>query len=372
MELDHLFSRQHHRACKWLGNKDWLNLTVGENGIEYKIESNPYQSEQERQKFDQSDFDNARLLLDTYAASNAACCFFLNMFCRMLADGPKLYLPTLDHCLAMENTEVNVPFADYRQPYPVTLIELPTEYTEHIKKEYNTNHPPKYVMCQRHDCGVISAAAWFNPNNTIVNTLAPLDAYKTVEDAIVANSDVILPTYGDVRQALDKDFGVADLVQRLALNFSFFMTIHGLRVTGPLHPHRHEEMTKIVNNKKANPGKRERAKNYFVAPIYVVEFEQKLKFFEVEEEAPDAARENLIEGRTHRSPKPHWRRGHYRRQRSGPGLARVDYKYINPIMVMKRLFVGDVADTSATYAATKKPGAPAIGQVLDLPRKQRG
>jgi len=44
---------------------------------------------------------------------------------RMLADGPKVFSFDALTCEALENFELNVSCADYQQPFPSVVIELP-------------------------------------------------------------------------------------------------------------------------------------------------------------------------------------------------------------------------------------------------------
>ena len=47
---------------------------------------------------------------------------------QVAVSGPKVFRPTLDQCLAMEQVAPRIPIGDYAQPYPVMLIDLPEEY----------------------------------------------------------------------------------------------------------------------------------------------------------------------------------------------------------------------------------------------------
>lgn len=43
---------------------------------------------------------------------------------QMAAGGPKVFRPTLDQCLAMEQVARRLASTDYGQPYPVMMVEL--------------------------------------------------------------------------------------------------------------------------------------------------------------------------------------------------------------------------------------------------------
>lgn len=346
MNLSHLFPKEWHKSIKWLGTKQWLTaFDDGADTVTYQIDKNCYISADEYEKYGQETIKRALYLIDQYAGmGGCASAFFLDTVAKMMADGPKLYRPTINQCMAFENTQVNIDFDFYQQPYPVTLIELPDEYKKHIKEEFNVQTPPSYVFCYKMENGIIVTSAWFSANNNIVNILVPKPKWKDIEEAI-CNKNRTDYTNGQIDpKATDQDFDVATLVQRLALNFSLGMTMLGVREIGPLHPHQHELHARTLKNPKANARKRERAQEYMLAPIKLIEFAQNIEFYSIEREPTEGSGEG-----THRSPRPHWRKGHYRRQRHGAGNTLSKLVFIKPIMVMRRNFVGDLADTSVTY-----------------------
>ena len=53
---------------------------------------------------------DARALIELFVISKA------------LADGPKMICPPEDLCEALENVSVDIPFEDYRQPFPVVIV----------------------------------------------------------------------------------------------------------------------------------------------------------------------------------------------------------------------------------------------------------
>jgi hypothetical protein len=160
-------------------------------------------------------------------------------------------------------------------------------------------------------------------------------------------------------QTINQEFGKGDtfkdkvqmplssrIVQRLALNFCILLTQYRERLKErPLNPATYEKFKDY--KKKQNPEKREHAEKIFAGEISVAYFDQHVSFYDVEDE-PTSGEPSLPTGATVR---PHWRRGHHRRQPYGPQASLRKVIFIKPVLVKRVSFIGDVADTSVTYKA---------------------
>jgi hypothetical protein len=63
----------------------------------------------------------------TMGASSCIECFVMS---RTLADGPKVFaFSDALTCESLENFDLSVSTADYMQPFPAVVIELPADYT---------------------------------------------------------------------------------------------------------------------------------------------------------------------------------------------------------------------------------------------------
>jgi hypothetical protein len=337
--IEQLFSREYHPALKFLGGHEWLTFEIEEGRTLVKLQDIRLTRDDYR-KFASDDMDKARYIVEHYCAGDPTTTLFTQTVARALADGPKIFCPAFDQCLALENTEANVTFDFYKQPFPTMIIELPKEYREHLKQEFNSREVPQYVLAYQHTNGMLALTAWINRDNVIVNCMSPSGRYESIEDAIVKN-----------RRSDDLDFKIAEITQRLALNFSLMMTMLGVKIVGPLDQEAFKRNTRHA--KGDDPKKAARARKFLESTVYLCEFQQQIKFYDVSHEGKGGTGEGT--GQEHRSPKPHWRRGHFRQQAHGPQMTLRKLVFIKPVMVMSKFFAGDKSDTTVTYKA-KEPG----------------
>jgi hypothetical protein len=371
--IEQFFPASKHLAIKFLGKKDWLDLTVDpEQGTVGTIKDRiPFEPEDRRQ-FKDEDMKEAARLLEIYASRNSSSAFFLLQVSRAMADGPKLFRPTHDQCIGLENVEVTVPFDKYKQPYPVVVLEIPKTYREYIKTKYNVKHAPVYVLAHKQEPqNIISVTAWFHPDEMIVNIMGPRTKFATIEDALIHNRtqtrttvpdfDLLkkaLPGLGqDALQYADKifrdlqkdadeyNFGVAELVQRLGINFSMMMTTLGTSVMGPTNttPEREAKQRKMLN--RGNDDEKYRARRLLASITHEIKLNQEIRFFDQQTEKVQAKPGQ----HTGKILEPHWRRGHWRFQWHGPGLTLYKYVFIEAQRINKELDSVDLSETSVTY-----------------------
>jgi hypothetical protein len=70
---------------------------------------------------------------------------------RMLSEGPKVFAFDALTCEALENFDLSVSTADYLQPFPSVVIELPTDYTKKRVVPFEAgSHAPDFVIV-RHE-----------------------------------------------------------------------------------------------------------------------------------------------------------------------------------------------------------------------------
>jgi hypothetical protein len=351
---------RYNLGLKWLGGKDWLDVIVNPERTSYAIK--PIVATQEDYAhYAAEDIMLAKNIVDSFVKSGtSADIFFILALAKSIATGPKVFKPTFEQCLALENTEINVPFDFYQQPYPVVILDIPKEYKDRIKTMYEISVAPSHVLSIKHE-NVVAVSAWFNQDNSIVNIISRRQKYTTIEDAIVSNRErqekryeielLEAPELKETEQE-KAEYSVAELVQRLAMNFSLMMTLLGVKIGPPANTTQDkvEKQKKILRNKKSSAQDKYRAKRLLADVAYLIEFNQNIEFYEVEErlEKGDPT------GKSHASPKPHWRKGHFRLQHYGVDNIAVKLIFIKPVMVKAAFFVGDIANTQVTYTAKHK------------------
>src|SRR6202043_2715663 len=84
-------------------------------------------------------------------ALGASACVESFVTSRMLSEGPKVFAFDALTCEALENFDLSVGTADYLQPFPSVVIELPADYTKkRVVPFEEANHSPDFLIV-RHE-----------------------------------------------------------------------------------------------------------------------------------------------------------------------------------------------------------------------------
>lgn len=289
---------------------------------------------------------------------NVVSTFLMHAMSKALADGAKVFKATTQQCLDLASDEgemsCDYPFSDYLQPYPVFILELPLDYQQRLKTLFKTSAAPTHVFCHHEPGKMITVSAFFGVDNVVTHLTPNRAEYNTLEDAIVSNRrrrvnnhDIVDPT-----AYKDADFDVAELVQRLAINFGMWMTFIGTHIKGPLDP---EEYARLKHESTLKSHKKQRraghARQQLLASLQQICFNQVVEFHDEVIEVdvhPDH------QGGTGRSPKPHRRKAHWRNQACGPQLSERKWIPIKAVIVRKSAFVGSPSQMTTTYVTKKK------------------
>ena len=265
---------------------------------------------------------------------------------KALASGPKLIRPTYEQCVALAHCEANVPFADYEQPYPVVIVELPQQWMQEQDERLRPhagevrvgwNKPPQYVVVfHDKDTGYLRTDVVADAARGIqwCNTMSALHRGQTIEEALHSRSPESSPDLE--RSVIDK---------RLGINLCLMMTCHGIRDLGPLHPKKKKAGKK---KKRAEHDWEQERTKMLARGVNLLEFEQNVVFYQ-HLRRDDAQGSDDVEPGTHTSHRPHWRRGHFRRVPCGQGRAARKLVFIKPTLVGRQFFMGDVGKSVTTY-----------------------
>jgi hypothetical protein len=289
--------------------------------------------------------------------------FWYNCLSKSLAGGPKLFRPTTEQCVALEHTAATFPFDMYRQPYPVVILEIPEGYRTHLVERYHVSETPSHVLVHHDDKNnYISVSAFLSMSNIITHLTPKREEYENIEDSITKNrnrrKDHILADVGRiaVNPESEADFDAAENVQRLAMNFAMMMTLLGVKNQGVENPEqfRRWQAESRATRRGGIPTHRAiEAQENMAAAMYMLAFEQQIDFYdEIEEQV--AVGDPVELERLHKSPRTHWRRGHWAQQPHGPMSSLRKAIYRKPKLVNERYFLGDVKNTSVTYTAHPK------------------
>lgn len=349
---------EHMSALSWLGKRDWIyykdytdhrEITAKPRPLFLKPKTTPTAdalvvSEKEYYQHPKEMWDTIQQLF-SHLEDNVICTLWYHTLSKSLADGPKIFKPTVEQCEALENAEARYAFKDYHQPFPVIILEIPEEYKNKLKNKYVVSDLPNYVLVS-HDQShqFINVSAFIDKTNVITHLAPNRQEYDTIEDNIVKNRER--------RQgATDSDFNAAENVQRLGINFAMMMSLYTVKISGHLDPYKYKLWKAESTSKRKNgefTNKAIEAQQKLLASMQLLKFDQNVQFYDEIEENIEVGIGVDIE-KLHKSPKSHWRRGHFAMQACGVG--RRDRKMIfrKPILVRANYFVGHLKDASVTY-----------------------
>jgi hypothetical protein len=259
---------------------------------------------------------------------------------QVLATGQKTLLLSQAICESFEQTDVTVPFREYRQPFQTMVIELPAQYAENTFVPGAPEYPTSIALY--HDDAQRVIAIDVNLRNAVVSFFVPYDPDEILEDAIQRMKAVPTPDAGFDTEEANRRWAP---FFRIAFNAMLAMTygVDGNKVSLA----RKQQQTKKSLQKRADDKNKfvaHRARLHLAALPTYFQFDQKIKAFD-EQHAPPSLPSNT----TGSPKKPHWRRGHWRQQRVGQGRVEQELRWIRPMLIRADRFGGDLKDTTTTY-----------------------
>jgi hypothetical protein len=263
------------------------------------------------------------------------------------ANGPKIFRPNLDQCLAMEQIAPQISLADYAQPYPLMLVELPEAYQRQRTCPNSggmpgATHAPTF------------AAVGFTTEPA--PTLWPLIFLSSGEEQIMSSlpgdetlEATIMREYGDSPQvqanSLTKDERLVFAgVVRVVLNSMLFLMEFGCKHQGPANPSHYKhlrELLHLARKRKRHVADAER--DLRLAP-QLYSLDRDIFLHHVEQRH---ARQAGDGDGTQRG--PHWRRGHWTMQAHGPGRSLRKRMLIKPVWVNLHLLGPDDEPGQTSY-----------------------
>lgn len=343
MDATAFIDRQFHFGLRHLGRYPWMEIEgferrgewtaigikLNDRLLDRAISETPFGADREALRYlIQCIRTDSRLVESTEAVS------------KLLADGPKVFRPSLQQCEAMEQVALELIAKEYQQAFPCVVVEFPTEFAA-----LRQIHPQVLV---RHDAeqGRIFALGGSLSSNTrcaTINTQTICNSSDTIESSLSREIDWAphLP-----RTILDENFSLA---VRIALNCNLALTHYATRLRTA-----NETTVRRLRRRKNNDSdgtRRHEARRRLIGEFSVIEFEQQVEFH-------DSGHANIADdcasSAESRRPdmSPHWRKGHWRRQVYGIGRKERRLVFIKPILVRRDKFAGSLADTSVVYSTS--------------------
>lgn len=319
--------RRMHNYLKWLGKQDWFDIEAHDGlrtafKIDWGILDNaPSEYKPFINSLHNTPKDKAMAFPFTYAMGNA------------MAFGPKVFVPTVEQFDAMTKVDINIPIRDFRSPYPTLVIKIPEESSKALAKQFNwQGKMPEWSLIS-HKKTFIFVLQTFDLDVHYAFQERP--QFPTIEDALhtfVTKNQ----TWSDTTDFADQEMGL--LISRAVINTCLMLTHYGYRDGGPLYPDQwraHRENPKLAHLKSADFRAVELTQNVTI---------RETRYIPLNSGSP-----------TGYEVKPHWRRGHWRRQ---AGFLEIIEKggspklsFVRPCFVRPDRVIGDIGDSQTTYRA---------------------
>ena len=230
-----------------------------------------------------------------------------------LVDGPKVFKPTKEQCLALEHVNVNLLLEDYTQPYPAILIQL--------------DYPPfTNVLCYKEEKILVCVLHTGDHLNDITTTVARTDCF--VEDSLVKFDE-------DCKA----DAKTAAAALRVACNACLALSNYGCHAKY-LFPKEAERDRRLA---KESTDRGKRAKDRLRLAVQELTLDHVVTLHETSQHGTSelTAREGY-------SVSTHWRRGHWTMQCHGPGNSLRKRIFRRPILVRGDLLANDAFPPEVT------------------------
>src|SRR5437763_6136106 len=160
---------------------------------------------------------------------------------RMLAEGPKVFTFDALTCEALENFDLSLPTADYLQPFPTLVIELPADYTRKRVVPFDAGqHAPDFAIVRHEpEAGCVLVNVHMT-SQQVLTRLLKLDPDWTLAEmwAKAARTWEAKDTLG----MTPEEMPLGNALSKLALNVCLMATAYGVRCLGPANPSHYERL----------------------------------------------------------------------------------------------------------------------------------
>jgi hypothetical protein len=275
----------------------------------------------------------------------ASSCIESLVMSRTLAEGPKVFTFDPLTCEALENFDLSVSTADYLQPFPSVVIELPPDYTKKriVPFEEGTHAPDFLIARHEPEAGCVMVTMHLT-SGQVLTRLLKLDPDWTLEEMWAKGEHT-----WDAKDTLGmtpEETALGSALSKLALNVCLMATAYGVRCLGPANPSHFERLKRHAKlARKRGRDQQEKAEMELRTTPVRYAFAQEVTLYHRE---PGEVR-TAGNGAGGWTVTPHFRRGHWRWQPCGPGRQERRRVAIPSVLVNAHLFLGSLADTVATY-----------------------
>jgi hypothetical protein len=350
MNVTELIPQPLHKDLHWLGNapQTWFSALPGkrpEGDDRPRTEIHVRAWELRKHKGSEQHTHIINTIEQTSMTRNHTTLVYLESASRALADGPKLFRPTEEQWESMEQVEMHLPMKDFRTPYPVMFVSIPSECRRRLMQKFKVdpNRMPQMVMIRfRQEPGENSVVFLMSKfgRNELFHVIQDQEGNENIEDALKRKVDEAGPNNPDFnRRDRENEFPCSQILGRVVMNLCIMLTHYGYELSGPVSPHdynRHRSKKHLQHfkygdflsvNMKQNIVLRARPEPTLNAPGLGMGIEVA----------------------------PHWRRGSWC---AYPGQAakraageKVPLYFRRPCLVRSDRIKGDIAESEVTYTS---------------------
>jgi hypothetical protein len=281
----------------------------------------------------------------TVFALGASACTESYVLSRTLAEGPKVFAFEALTCEALENFDLNVATADYLQPFPSVVVELPADYTrQRVVPFEDGSHAPDFVIVRHEPKAECVLITMHLTSHQVLTRLLKLDPAWTLEEMWAKGQRTWAAK--DTLGMTPEEIVLGNALTKLALNVCLLATAYGVRCLGPANPSHYERLKRYAKlaGKRGREQQTKAELELRMAPVRYA-FAQEVQLYHRETEEVQAPEQ----GTSGWTVAPHWRRGHWRSQPVGPARQERRRVAIPSVLVNAHLFLGAPSDTLATY-----------------------
>jgi hypothetical protein len=272
---------------------------------------------------------------------SSLCEFYL--MSNTLLQGPKVYCPKQTECESLENLDINILFDDFIMPFPFFAIQLPNNYVKNKVAEcvqagtftldgklYPEKHQLDFILIHYHpEFKYFLIGAYLSSHQCLVRFFGRDHPTQTIEECLRDS----YPIHKHSMSVSDEEQQIAECAYRIAINACLVLTNSGFK-EGTAYSNEKKKQFNLINNlsksklplDKIKVSNARKALNS-IPTEYVLD--QNIKIYDSERTVRSG--ESGSPSGVH--VRPHWRRGHWRRQAFGTGLTQRKLIAIKPVLV---------------------------------------
>lgn len=349
VDICEVVPRAIHEELVWLGNvKNWCSIYADAPTEQGAITYAKTAFKVDWQALLRAGFERQPVLSKTmtkiYNDHEIISLFYLEAASYLLANGPKLFQPTVEQFESMRQVKLLLKPSEFRSPYPAIVIGVPNDCRHALAEEYGfaVKHIASQVLVRQKIEGSGLMA---------VLVCVPYPGLNSEQHYIFTdqphNPDIECVLNRYINQTADElviienpepEVLIAGEIARACLNLCLLLAHCGCQVTGPLDPEAYKKHRRKKNLEKFKHG-----------DYLSVEMKQHIV---VRAPTPPTLNPPSEDG-SGVEMKPHWRKGHWR---AYPGKAalraageKVPLLFVRPVLVRKDRVVGELSQTETVY-----------------------